>query len=291
MYTKRAPEDINIYAMNDINTTQELSKIEKKRLANRLSYRRNKDKRTVYNRKYYQENRENCIKASLLRYDPEHSYALYKARQSKLSADEKKQKSEERKLRYSLRSPEEIQKQKERDIIRKSNLSPEKIQQSKDYHKRRYRERKEAIAAYSKEHNKKEEVIQRRKERNKLRWVTDTNFKIAGILRDRLYRGLKSKGISKTISAIELVGCDIPTLKQHIEMQFLPGMSWDNYNHSTWHVDHIKPVNTFDLTDIEQQKICFHYTNLRPLWAKDNLSRPDNGSDIIDYHIIVICRE
>jgi hypothetical protein len=280
MYTKRAPEDISIYAMNDINTTQELSKIEKRRLANQLSYRRNKEKRTAYNRKYYQENREDCIKASLLRYDPEHSHALYKARQNKLSIEEKRQKSEERKLCYSLRSPEEIQKQKERNIIRKANLSPEEIQRSKDYHKRRYRERKAAIAAYSKEHNKKEEVIQRRRERNKLRWKADTNFKIASLLRDRLYKGLRSKGIKKTTSATDLVGCDIHTLKQHIEMQFLLGMSWDNYNHSTWHVDHIKPVNTFDLTDIEQQKECFHYTNLRPLWSKDNLSRPKDGTDL-----------
>lgn len=51
-------------------------------------------------------------------------------------------------------------------------------------------------------------------------------------------------------------------------------MSWDNYAHKTWHVDHIKPMHLFDLTNPEQLKIVCHYTNLRPLWAKDNLSRP-----------------
>jgi hypothetical protein len=57
-------------------------------------------------------------------------------------------------------------------------------------------------------------------------------------------------------------------------------MSWDNYGIAGWHIDHIKPCCTFDLTDLEQQKQCFHYTNLRPLWAKDNLRRPKRGVDI-----------
>jgi hypothetical protein len=280
MYTKRAPGDINIYAMKDDLTTKELSKIEKQRLANRQSYQRYKEERKAYNSKYYQANREKCIELAVLNYNPVRCKELYKFKQSKLSIDEKKQKSEERKLRYSLRSSEEIQKQKERSIICKANLSPEKIQQSKDYHKRRYRERKEAIVAYNKKYNKKEEIIQRRKERNRTRWKTDLNFKIAGILRDRLHKGLKSKGIRKTISAVKLIGCTIEQLKKHIESQFLLGMSWKNYRHDTWHIDHIKPCNTFDLTDPIQQRQCFHYTNLRPLWAKDNLSRPKNGSDI-----------
>ena len=48
-------------------------------------------------------------------------------------------------------------------------------------------------------------------------------------------------------------------------------MSWDN--HGEWHIDHIKPISLFDLTKIEEQQICFHYTNLQPLWAKENISK------------------
>ena len=69
-----------------------------------------------------------------------------------------------------------------------------------------------------------------------------------------------------------MVGCSASELLIHIEAQFTNGMSWDN--RSEWHVDHIKPVCSFDLTDPEQQGVCFHYTNLRPLWARDNLTRP-----------------
>ena len=55
-------------------------------------------------------------------------------------------------------------------------------------------------------------------------------------------------------------------------------MTWDNYGE--WHIDHIKPCCGFDLTDFEQQKKCFHYTNLQPLWAKDNITK--NGKFIVN---------
>ena len=68
-------------------------------------------------------------------------------------------------------------------------------------------------------------------------------------------------------------------LKQYLEKQFTKGMSWDNYGNpngdhtSCWHIDHIKPCASFDLTQEDQQKECFHYTNLQPLWAIDNLKK------------------
>ncbi len=58
-------------------------------------------------------------------------------------------------------------------------------------------------------------------------------------------------------------------------------MSWDNYGHGNdkWNIEHIQCCRSFDLTDIEQQKICFNYTNLKPLWQKDNFSKNDKMSD------------
>lgn len=73
---------------------------------------------------------------------------------------------------------------------------------------------------------------------------------------------------------MELVGCSIDKLKQHLESKFTEGMSWDNYG--DWHVDHIKPCASFDLSDPEQQRLCFNYKNLQPLWAADNLSKGDS---------------
>jgi hypothetical protein len=73
----------------------------------------------------------------------------------------------------------------------------------------------------------------------------------------------------------ELVGCTIAEVKHHIESKFWPGMSWDNHGVNGWHIDHIIPCAAFDLTKEDEQRKCFHYTNLQPLWAKDNISKKD----------------
>lgn len=79
-----------------------------------------------------------------------------------------------------------------------------------------------------------------------------------------------SKRNPKFDTTIRLTGCSIQDLKHYLELQFQPGMTWDNYGLHGWHIDHIKPCASFDLTDPEQQKECFYFTNLQPLWAKEN---------------------
>lgn len=68
-----------------------------------------------------------------------------------------------------------------------------------------------------------------------------------------------------------LTGCTIGELLEHLESRFQPGMTWGN--RGDWHIDHIKPCALFDLGDPDQQRKCFHYTNLQPLWARDNLAK------------------
>jgi hypothetical protein len=74
-------------------------------------------------------------------------------------------------------------------------------------------------------------------------------------------------------SAVRDLGCPIAYLKTYLESLFKPGMSWDNYGHKSWHVDHIIPLCSFDLSDPEQLKKACHYTNLQPLWATENISK------------------
>jgi len=100
---------------------------------------------------------------------------------------------------------------------------------------------------------------------------TKIEYKIAHNLRSRVALAIKN-GYKKT-KTIELLGCDIIFFKHHISSQFKDGMSWDNYGKHTWHIDHIKPCVSFDLTKEEEQRKCFHYTNLQPLSAFDNLSK------------------
>ena len=95
-------------------------------------------------------------------------------------------------------------------------------------------------------------------------------FRIRGNLSGRLRGILRGKG-EKSESTARLVGCSAFELVTHLQKQFLPGMSWENYG--KWHVDHVKPCSAFNLTDPEQQRVCFNYTNLQPLWALDNLRK------------------
>lgn len=99
----------------------------------------------------------------------------------------------------------------------------------------------------------------------------DPHFKLKLNLSHRINLALKTKGVSKSKRTRELIGCTVSELWQHLEKQFQPGMTKENYG--KWHIDHIKPCALFDLTKEEEQIKCFHYTNLQPLWAIDNIRK------------------
>lgn len=107
------------------------------------------------------------------------------------------------------------------------------------------------------------------------RMKIDPAFRAEMSLRGRVSAALRKEGVVKSKFFRELVGCDIEFFKKYIEKHFRSGMSWNNYGYYGWHIDHIRPCSSFDLTDPKQQKECFHYTNLQPLWAKENLSKND----------------
>lgn len=111
----------------------------------------------------------------------------------------------------------------------------------------------------------------RRRARHLERQATDVLYRIRRSLRSRLSRAI-AKGYKNT-SAVRDLGCSIEVLKAHLEAQFLPGMTWENYGLWGWHIDHIKELVLFDLTDPEQVKAACHYTNLQPLWRRDNISK------------------
>lgn len=115
----------------------------------------------------------------------------------------------------------------------------------------------------------KEEIKMRRKLRHNDRLKNDVNYRLKYHLRIRLNKALK--GNYKSGSAIKDLGCDISKLKLHLESQFVDGMSWEN--HGLWHIDHKEPLSKFNLSDRQQLLMACHYTNLQPLWAKDNIKK------------------
>jgi hypothetical protein len=97
----------------------------------------------------------------------------------------------------------------------------------------------------------------------------NVGYKLQRLLQRRITHALK--GRAKITLTIDYIGCTTEELKKHIESKFTKGMSWDKMH--LIHIDHIRPCASFDLSDPEQQRICFHYTNLQPLWAIDNLKK------------------
>lgn len=95
--------------------------------------------------------------------------------------------------------------------------------------------------------------------------------KILNSLRRRMAEALK--GNRKSDRTIALLGCSLKFLTEHIEAQWKPGMSWENRSTFGWHIDHIRPCASFDLSDPAEQRKCFHFTNLQPLWAKENVAK------------------
>jgi len=100
-----------------------------------------------------------------------------------------------------------------------------------------------------------------------------------GIPKERLARALRGRirdalaGKFRAGSPVRDLGCTLDELVAHIEAQWTEGMSWDAYGQRGWHIDHIKPLASFDLTDRGQFLEAAHYTNLQPLWAIDNLKK------------------
>ena len=154
----------------------------------------------------------------------------------------------------------------------------------KDYHREHARKRYNEDTAW-REHRKKynrdyakkcgDEVKQKisnnRNVYRQNRQKVDIDYKLRRTLPARIKQAIKNAKTEKCDKSVKLLGCSINQVRKHLEAQFLQGMTWDN--HGDWHIDHIKPCVAFDLTDPDQQRECFHYTNLQPLWAEDNLQK------------------
>jgi hypothetical protein len=127
--------------------------------------------------------------------------------------------------------------------------------------------RKQYKANYFQKNKIKLSNINKKYEYSRLK--NDVGFKLRKILRKRLTEAVKNN--HKSGSAVRDLGCLIPELKIHLEFKFTEGMTWGNYG--KWHIDHIRPLSSFNLTNPNELKTACHYTNLQPLWAKDNLTK------------------
>lgn len=226
----------------------------------------NKNEISKQKQEYYLKNQERiCTRTKKYQKD----------NKEKVSAQKKEYRKANRKRldEYYLKNQEYIlERQRKYQKDNKEKI----LKQKKEYYQQNREVKLEKQKKYSREH-KKEIAEYRRNNRkaisahNRLRRKTDVQYKLTVNLRSRLRCALKSN--QKSGSAVRDLGCTIKELKVYLENQFQEGMTWDNWSFSGWHLDHVIPLSSFDLTDRGQFLKASHYTNLQPLWAKDNLRK------------------
>ncbi|KAA3437085.1 hypothetical protein [Rufibacter hautae] len=175
----------------------------------------------------------------------------------------KTEKSRQQRKEYILQRPE----LKKRISNKYARNNREKV---KEIGKRCFHKNPEKYRKYSREYM-----------RNKMK--TDPSFAVECRLRSRIISALKTTGARKAAKTMELLGCSIGEFRSHLEKLFKPGMSWEN--RGEWHIDHIIPCASFDLTDPEQQKVCFHFMNLQPLWWRENIIKKDKIKEPVQMSI------
>jgi hypothetical protein len=152
--------------------------------------------------------------------------------------------------KVNARNAKWAEENKEQELVRKRKYNAE--------HKKKLKKMQKACRL-----KKIDQYREAARNRASRRRVSDLNFKLKDVLRKRLKNALH--GLSKADRTMNLLGCSTEELRVHLEKQFSVGMNWDNYGLHGWHIDHKIPCCSFDMTKEEEQRKCFHYTNLRPL--------------------------
>jgi hypothetical protein len=167
-------------------------------------------------------------------------------------------KMEEYRKKYRASNPEKI--------VAKNRRNSDRLKRLRDANPEEFNRRARAWRLENLDLRRKVEREYANKRRHE-----DLNFRLKNNLRSRVVRSLHNN--CKSAHTAELTGCSIEELRGHLEKGFKAGMNWDNYG--KWHIDHILPCASFDLTKAEEQARCFHFSNLQPLWARENMAKGD----------------
>ena len=205
----------------------------------------------AYGRKYRQENKEKITAKSR---------EYYQENKEKIAAKSREY-YQENKEKIAAKEREYRQENKEKVTARHSKYRQENKEKITAKSREYYQENKEKIHKYYKK-----------------RYHSDPEYNLICRLRTRMSKVVKAAGLDKKCdSTSELLGISPSGLKEWLERQFTEGMTWEN--RSDWHVDHRVPITAFDLTVDQNQRICFWYKNLHPMWAKDNLQKSNTYTE------------
>jgi len=246
-----------------IDTTNEIKKnLEKKSWKDITNP---KERQKAYKKAYREDNKDKISKQNKA-YKKDNKDKISK--QTKAYKKDNKDKIKEQRNAYLEANRDKVKEQKK--VYYESNKDKVSVQ-NKDYKKNN----KDKISVQNKIYceTNREKLRFQKNNYSKNRKKTDIQFKLSCNLRARLHSAINRN--YKAGSAVKDLGCTIDELKTYLESKFQSGMSWDNWKMDGWHIDHIKPLTSFDLTDRNQLLEACHYTNLQPLWATDNLIKSD----------------
>jgi len=263
---------------------------------NRKYRQSNREKIAVYNREYRQNNKEKVAAYKReYRQENKEEIAAYKREyrqenKEEIAAGQRKYR-QNNKEEITAYNREYYQENKEEIAANKHEYYQENKEKVAAYNREYRQENKEEIAARERKYrqNNKEEIATReRKYRQenkekihkyyKKRYHSDPEYNLICRLRTRMNIVVKRAGLDKKCaSTSELLGISTQGLKEWLEAQFTEDMTWEN--RSDWHVDHIIPCDAFDMTVEENQRICFWYKNLQPLWAEENLKKSNTYTE------------
>lgn len=231
---------------------------ERKRLRNKAYYQANKHKRDAYRKqKAVKEKRSAAYrqqKKDEKWLEKKREMDRFYSRQYRLRHPERRKETQER---YRAKHPERCKASYRKCVAKNPDLQLANAAAKSRKYRAKFKKRNGVC--YSTFKSRKDPV-----------------FALISSVRSRTWQALSKADASKCTTTVRLLGCTVSELFSYVESLFLPGMTWDN--RGKWHLDHIVPLASFDLRQPDQQTAAFHYTNLQPLWASDNLRKSDKVS-------------
>ena len=253
---------------------------------NRDYYAKNKERILARCKQYAAENKEAVAAASRSHYlkNRERASKQRKARYDRKREIERRQQAEYRAANLeAIRSQQRMYRDANREELKKRArdrraANPELYGAKERARQKTPRQRAAAVEKSRKwQMENRERHLEWLRNHRKVRLASDPAYKASIAMRRRFYMALRNQVYDgwniRSGEAVRLLGCTMAEFVQYVESLWSDGMTWDNWTRNGWHMDHIVPLSAFDLSDADQMRAACHYTNLRPLWAVDNLRK------------------
>jgi hypothetical protein len=246
----------------------DLERAERRRMANRRYWEKNKEKIREANRKWYHDNGGKEVVKKWTKYNSEHLRKYH--------------------IKWENKNRERVN-----AYHRYENMSEERREERRaymrEYNKKNAPKREKKVRVYRKRTDEEIRIAKQRRKEDYKRWYkknvkklskimlnkyhTDPHFRIAHTMRCRIRETIRRDHGKKAFKMKEMLGCTMEEFINYMKSLFKEGMTMDLFMQGKIHIDHIKPCAMFDLTKAEDQRACFHFTNLKPEWPLDNFSK------------------